>query len=208
MEFIRTANAGGLLKVNNVSVLIDGVCEELFPYIGTPVNIRNELEANYPDIVAYTHKHKDHYDEQYIKSFKKDNLRSVCGPGISVFSEKNGVEVKGIKTRHIGKEDISHLSYIISGDVNILFTGDASPLDLKNISYDIKPDVIIAPFAYATTEASLKITESFNPKLVILIHFPLYENDTFGIWDSVCRVIKDEKKFIIPEIGEKVIYNK
>ena len=78
MEFIRTSNAGGLLKLDNVSLLIDGISEELFPYSGTPGDIRKELEEEYPDIVLYTHIHKDHYDEKYIKKFKEDNLGSVC----------------------------------------------------------------------------------------------------------------------------------
>lgn len=207
MEFIRTSNAGGILKTDNVSLLIDGVCEELFPYLGTPQSIRNELEMVYPDIVAYTHTHKDHYDEKYITTFQRDNLGSVCGPEISAFSVKDGIEIKGIKTRHIGKENISHFSYIINGSMNILFMGDASPLDWKNIYLDKNPDVIIAPFAYALTESSWRITESFNPKLVILVHMPLYENDSFGIWDSVGKVIKDDKRVKIPRIGDKITYN-
>ena len=125
---------------------------------------------------------------------------------MSDFKVKNGIEIKGVTTRHIGKENISHSSYIIDGSVNILFMGDSSPLEWKNITLDKNPDVIIAPFAYATTESSWRITEKFNPKLVILVHFPLYENDTFGIWDSVRNVIKDDDRVCIPQIGEKILF--
>ena len=160
MEFIRTSNAGGILKTDNVSILIDGVCEELFPYLGTPHNIRNELEREYPDIVAFTHIHRDHYDKNYIKKFEADSSGTICGPEISDSANKRGVEIRGVNTRHIGKDSISHFSYIIDSSVNILFMGDASPLDLKNITLDKNPDVIIAPFAYASTESSLKITKA------------------------------------------------
>ena len=98
----RTANAGILLCMDKVSVLLDGVCRELPPYIGTPDLVREELEKNFPDVVAFTHRHEDHFDESYAKNYETLALRSVIGPEFSISREGNNLKISSVPTRHIG----------------------------------------------------------------------------------------------------------
>ena len=71
LKIKRTANAGVLLTIDQTRILLDGVCEALYPYIGTPNDIRDELIENMPDILAFTHRHKDHYDDSYAQIYRK-----------------------------------------------------------------------------------------------------------------------------------------
>ena len=80
MEITRTANAGVLLLLDGVSFLLDGVAQELAPYAGTPHHFREQFIKNPPDVVAFTHMHKDHYDENYAEEYRIKTLRPVYGP--------------------------------------------------------------------------------------------------------------------------------
>lgn len=202
MDFKRTANAGGLITLDGVSILIDGVCRELKPYQGTPQNILNELSSCYPDILAFTHTHTDHYDEAYVNMYKKDTLRSVLRPELSDIKTVKNVEIIGIPTRHIGKNDVPHLSYIINGSKCVWFTGDASPLVFKNFTSLPVPDVLIVTHAYVTSPSAWKIVKSTGAKKVILLHMPKREDDEYGLWDAMENIIRNDPCLCIPKIGE------
>ena len=58
MKITRTANAGVLLELDGIKMLLDGVCREVTPYPATPDAIKTELSNNYPDLVAVTHCHE------------------------------------------------------------------------------------------------------------------------------------------------------
>lgn len=207
MEITRTSNAGVLLKLDGVSILLDGVCNELYPYSGTPADIRNKLVSNFPDVLAFTHKHKDHYDEDYAKLYNKMTLRPVLGPELSSVYKSANVEIKPLFTRHIGKYDIPHVSFAVTGsNCTVLFTGDASPLVWKKLSVFPSPDVVIAPYAYASTVSSWQITEKFGSKAVILLHFPQKENDEYNLRLAVDEITNDKDFVYIPEIGENIIF--
>ena len=73
---------------------------------------------------------------------------------------------------------------------------------------DRKCHVLIAPFAYATTEASWRMTCKLADH-VVLVHMPLKENDPANLWQQVeettgkyCPI-----KLHIPEIGETIEIN-
>ena len=71
MEIRRTANAGVLLKLDGISILMDGVCREIKPYPATPPEERDAICASYPDMVCFTHAHKDHYDPSFAAEYEK-----------------------------------------------------------------------------------------------------------------------------------------
>ncbi len=204
MEIRRTANAGVLIKIDGMSILIDGVCEELLPYIGTPQNIREELEKQLPDIAVFTHKHKDHFDENYAQYYEKKTLRPVFGSEMPFSATVKGVTVKAISTRHIGKPEIQHTSFVISGSKCIWFMGDASPLELKKMADLPKPDVLIAPYAYAITESAWRMTKETGADKVVLIHLPPKENDNYGLWQAVEDVTQGDCSLCIPKMGESI----
>ena len=203
LKLTRTANAGVLMEMDGVSILLDGVCEQLYPYLGTPASIRSQLVENMPDVVAFTHKHPDHYDEDYANMYELKTLRSVYGPESLPFLEKNGVEISACETRHIGKANIEHISIVIKGSSTVWFMGDASPLSLKGMDNMPRPDVLIVPFAYAITPSAWRMTASLGAKKILLLHMPPRDNDIEGLWDMVESTVQSNILYTL-DIGQSI----
>lgn len=207
MEIKRTANAGVLINTDGVSILLDGVCGRVEPYLKTPDDIRQDLTENFPDIVAFTHKHDDHYDDDYAEIYKATTLRPVYGSEVFFSEVFKGVRIESLPTRHIGKADIPHVSLIIEGSKCIWFMGDASPLEWRGKENLPNPDVLIVPFAYANTTSAWKMTKSFGAKNIIILHLPDRESDIYGLWDAVEKTVQNDPSVHIPKMGETVILN-
>ncbi len=205
MKILRTANAGVLICMDEACILIDGVNKPLYPYDGTPDNVRESLERQFPQVVMYTHYHSDHYDEDFSKEYKSKTLRPIYGPEFALFGKVGKVSLKGINTRHIGNKSTDHVSYIINGSKCIWFMGDASPSEVKNIRED-KPDILIVPHAYVTTKSAWDLTKSLGADKIILVHMPREENDIHNLWKGVRETVSDIDEIIIPDIGETIIF--
>lgn len=203
MEIKLTANAGVLINLDGVSILLDGVCSGVQHYLATPNNIRKELTECFPDAVGFTHTHSDHYDEDYANLYKNKTLRPVLGSECSSLKVGN-VEIKAIPTRHIGKSDVLHHSFIINGSKRILFMGDASPLVWSKIDNLPEFDVLIVPFAYCNTASAWERTLSFNAEKILLVHMPSRENDPYMIWKSVEETTKCENILFFEKIGDTI----
>ncbi len=200
----RTANAGVLLIMNGISVLLDGVSKEVFPYEKTPESIREELISNPPDILAFTHEHEDHYDESFAELYKLETLRSTIGPECSSSLRFGNTLITPVKTRHIGKPDIEHTSFIIQGEKCVWFGGDASPNDLLSKQDLPKPDVMILPFAFASRRHIWEKTLSKGAKAIILVHMPNRNADPYGIWEAVENTVKNDNVLYIPVINDSI----
>ena len=197
----RTANAGVLLELDGVRILLDGVCREVVPYPATPEHIRAMLLENPPDVMAVTHHHPDHYDPAYTAEYEKiTNQKAVDPTCVGSAVQYGDVRILPVASRHIGKFDCPHASFVIEGSHCVWFMGDASPNQWKNRTDLPKPDVIIAPFAYAATDAAWKITCSFKPKAIVLVHLPEREKDIYGLWTAVEKTIGES--VFIPEMEE------
>lgn len=212
MEIQRTANAGVLLKMDGVSILLDGLCEEIVGYLPTPAAIAQNLLCKLPDVLLFTHNHADHCSETLLLPYRRQKLRPIFGPE-SLYTgpmRVGDVTITPISSRHIGKNEpgLQHVSYIIEGSKCVWFTGDAAPLQWKD-RFDLpKADVIIAPYAYCNTTTSVKLTQSLANKLVLL-HLPNRDNDPYQLWLAVEDTIKQctDLDVWIPEIGETVYIN-
>ncbi len=190
--------------MDGLSILMDGICNKLGPYEETPESIKKELRENFPDIVAFTHAHGDHYDRDYAEMYKKATLRPVFGPENSLFTNFDDVSLTGIPTRHIGKFEIEHISFVLEGSKTVWFIGDSSLFEWKNRENLPSPDVVIVPFAFANTDSAWKTTKSFGAEAIVIVHMPEREQDTYGIWEAVkCTVGNDENVFI-PKMGETI----
>ena len=209
----RTANAGVLLELDDVSVLLDGVCHRVDPYLETPAPLLQELLDNPPDLLAFTHEHEDHFHAGFASAYKKKTLRPILGPeslplrgvqhqGIQV----GDLQIQPVESRHIGKNTnlTQHRSYLIRGSKTIFFLGDASPLQWKNWRITLKPDVIMVPFAYATNETGWEMVRRLQPETVVVLHMPLESNDPVGLWPMVRGTTVGEQKIriLIPQMGE------
>lgn len=189
MEIRRTANAGVLLKLDGVSILMDGVCREVNPYPATPPEIKAELTANMPDAVAFTHAHKDHYDPGFAaQALQKNGVILGVSDCHGSMEPKNvgAVRITPVASRHIGMagKDVSHASFILEGSSCVWFTGDAAPTQWRGLKLP-KPDVLIVPYAYCTTPSAWATTQSLGAKAVVLVHMPTPEDDSFGLWAAV-----------------------
>lgn len=205
MKITRTGNAGVLLETNNISILLDGVCKNFPPYIPTPSCIKDKLLKSSPDIVAFTHYHDDHYDSDFAERYKKNTLRSVYGPELFLSGEYKGVRFSTFFTRHIGKNDIAHVSFAVQGEKCLWFAGDASPIDLEKQEGLPKPDILVVPYAYALTDSAWKKTKSFGAEKVILVHMPEEENDPYSLWEQVRKVTKGDESLVILSVGESIL---
>ena len=208
MELLRTANAGIYVKTGGVSFLVDGVCEDYPPYLGTPPALMQALSEPYPDVVAFTHRHPDHYSSSYADSYERKTLRSVIGP--ESFPRMGGslqlgsVRLTALPSRHIGKAaDIPHMSYVIEGDKRIFILGDAAPLQWRGKNLP-KVDVVVVPYAYAITAPAWAFTKALGAEKIVLYHMPDRDNDPHGLWQQVDQTVGEEQALVIPQIGQWV----
>ncbi len=207
MKIIRTSNAGILLELDNVKVLLDGVCGEVFPYIKTPSHIKTSLTENFPDIVAFTHLHNDHFDSDYAEAYKTKTHRPVFYGSVDTnTAEYKNIRLLSVPTRHIGKTDIAHSSFCVCGSKTVWFMGDASPVCLEVMRDCPQPDVLVVPYAYALTQSAWQKTKSIGAKYIVLVHLPDKQNDSIGLWQSVLDVTKGDICLYIPQIEKTLIF--
>ena len=208
MDIKRTANAGVLLRLDGIKILLDGVCREVAPYPATPPEIRRVLLQDPPDVLVYTHKHDDHYDAAFVSDYLQKTAGPVLGPADIPFCSPESlrladVTITPVDSNHMGKtEPMGHRSYIIQGSKCIWFMGDASPMQMKKMTGFPKPDVLIVPYAYANTPASWEMTKAVCAGTVVLLHLPEREKDPDGLWQQVKTVTNGESCLWIPELGE------
>ena len=207
MEIQRTANAGVLLKMDGVSILLDGLCDPVGEYLPTTEEIANQLLDNPPDILAFTHYHADHCSEALLLPYRKQNLRPILGPeSLPLGTVKIGeVTIMPVESRHLGKTEpnLQHISYIVQGTKCVWFVGDAAPQQWNNRTGLPKPDVLIAPYAYANTLSTWNMVGSLT-KQVVLVHLPPWETDQYGLWNAVEKTTEDRGNLSlwIPQMGE------
>ena len=207
MEIERTGNAGVLLKLDGVSILLDGLCDGIAGYLPTPPSIAQRILMDPPDILAFTHYHADHCSDALLLPYRKQNLRPILGPE-SLYSgavQVGDVKITPVKTRHLGRvePDLQHVSYVIEGSKCVWFTGDAAPLQWRELSDLPRPDVLIAPYAYGNTKSAWDLSCSLTDHMVLL-HLPNRGEDPYLLWDSIksTAICMDKKKLFIPEMGE------
>ena len=207
MEIQRTANAGVLLKMDGVSILLDGLCDRVEGYLPTPQDIAEGLLAELPDVLAFTHKHLDHCSRALLLPYRKQNLRPILGPESLPLGAVRVADVKitPVTSRHLGKTEpgLTPHSFVIEGSRCVWFMGDAAPLQWKERTDLHRADVLIAPFAYANTKAAWELTCSLADK-VILLHLPDRDNDPCGLWQTVETVTAGSTRLYIPAMGENV----
>ncbi len=219
MEIQRVSNAGVLVALDGVLLLLDGVCRELSPYLAPPPTVIEELERRPPDMLAYTHSHPDHFEQGFAARFYKKTRRPILGtagvseqlPGISVEQGSiavGGVRVTPIPSRHLGAEwsQYPHVSYLIEGSKRIFFVGDAAPLCWKDGISRLRPDALIVPYPYVISGIGRQTIARFAPKAVMAVHTPAKGLDPDGVWPMMGRALKKCGEFPVyaPDLCETV----
>ena len=211
MELTRTANAGILLKLDGVSILLDGVCREEYPYPATPPGVKADLMAELPDAVAFTHAHNDHYDPDFAAyALQKNGV--ILGPadccGTLEPITVGTVKITPVSSRHIGAagKTTSHVSFIIEGSQCVWFTGDCSPLFWKGKTHLPAPDVMFAPYAYAATHTTIELVKELGAKKLVILHLPKRTEDPYQLWSAVENTLKQGSGMdtSIPDLGQTI----
>lgn len=212
MELRRTANAGVLLTLDNVKILLDGVCREVKPYLATPPAEKEKLLSSWPDGVFFTHFHEDHFDPAYAGDYCKATGRPIYGtPQMSgtVCTDETvtvgNIRLTAVTTRHMGHygKTTIHRSYVAEGSKVIWFLGDASPMELKKLSGHPKPDLLIVPYPYVSTPPALKLLEELLPCKIVLLHLPSVSCDPDGVWQAAASGMEHLKSYLyVPQLGE------
>lgn len=215
-EFTRTANAGGLLTLDSIRILLDGVSRAVGDYLPTPEDVEAELLETDLDLIAFTHDHADHFSPDFVRHYGQRRplpplLGPVAVPGCSAIDDETRigpVRVTPVPSRHMGdaRREIVHRSFILSGSRCVWFLGDATPTQWRARPDLPRPDVLIAPFPYGGTEAAWRIVEALSPETVVLVHLPSPERDGASLWPPVRQTTArhPEKAVFIPAIGETV----
>ncbi len=208
MEIQRTANAGVLLKMDGVSILLDGLCDRVEGYLPTPPVIAEQLLDDPPDLLAFTHYHKDHCSRALLSPYRKENLRPILGAeSLHKGSVQVGkVTITPVESRHLGKIEpgLEHVSYIIEGSKCVWFMGDAAPVQWKDRTDLPRPDVLIAPYAYGNTKSTWELTCSLTHN-VVLLHLPDKDKDPYQLWSLVeSATCGTAKNLWIPQLGEAI----
>ena len=154
--------------------------------------------------MAVTHCHEDHCDPAFEAAFQAATGKQVIDPSYAGKTVNCGsIRITAVPSRHIGKADCEHVSFIIQGSQCVWFMGDASPSQWKNRQDLPRPDVLICPFAYATTDVAWRITQSLCPKMIILLHLPERAKDSYGLWNAVEQTVGTTPvpQLLIPPIG-------
>lgn len=209
MQVRRTANAGVLLTLDGVKILLDGVCGEVKPYLPTPESEKTALLQAAPDCVAFTHGHPDHCDASFIPAYLEKTAGPVLGPADIPYCTAGertvgGVRILPVDSRHLGKSDgCAHCSYVITGSRCVWFVGDAAPSQWRRRTDLPRPDVIIAPYAYATG-AAWQLCKDLGAKTLVLLHLPEKGKDPYGLWDAVMQTVGQDTppQLLIPKMSE------
>lgn len=211
MEIQRTANAGVLLRLDGKSVLLDGVCGEVKPYLATPAPLRQQLLTEKIDALAFTHTHPDHYDRLFVSDYLQKTAGPILGPAEISGSIQGAVTLDDmtilpVESRHVGKTDCKeHRSYIIQGSRCVWFMGDASALHWQRYERLPHPDVLIAPYGFLLGRG-WDYCKQLSPGMIVLLHLPERENDPYGLWDAVEQTLNGctEPRVSIPAIYDTI----
>ena len=215
--FTRTSSCGGLLDLDGVRILLDAYSQPVNGYVGTPADVAAWV-VHFPISVAcFSHAHPDHFSADFARRLKNTILlgpeevadelpdRMVLPDEIQV----RRVRVEPIPCRHqgIAGSEESHLSFVVTGSQCVWYMGDAAPSQwLKPVEELPHPDVLIAPFPYATTWAAWHVVEHIAPRLLILTHLPYRNRDPEELWPAVQALVAahPNQLSVIPVLGAQV----
>ena len=212
MEIKRTANAGVLLRLDGKSILLDGVCGKVEPYLATPLEIRGSLLQALPDAIAFTHTHEDHYDSLFVSDYLQNAAGPVMGPADIPYSTQEkqtigAVTVSPVDSRHVGKTDCAeHRSYVIRGSRCLWFLGDASLLHWQKTEGLPRPDVIMAPYGFVIGRG-WEYCKALRPQAIVVLHLPAREHDPYGLWQELEKTLAGQTgpNVLIPEMGHTIV---
>ena len=99
---------------------------------------------------------------------------------------------------------MEHASFILEGSRCVWFLGDAAPTQWRGREDLPKPDVLIVPYAYATTPSAWAFTQSLGAKTVVMLHLPQRELDDIGLWNAIEATVGENSGMLFPAVNETI----
>jgi len=197
MKITRVSNCGILLEIGTRNYLIDAFnTDEVHPYYATDPVIYHELmDAEDENYLVFTHAHPDHFNAvmtmEYLNHHNKTMVvgpepvlekLSICGISRSRMIAAESLpmvpsrEISAFKTLHIGApyRHVVHYSYYISGEQNLLFVGDATPIKdnyREFCAFSPRLNVLASNYAHIIGSGS-RMLELLNPEHTVVLHLP------------------------------------
>ncbi|BAD86421.1 hydrolase, metallo-beta-lactamase superfamily [Thermococcus kodakarensis KOD1] len=173
------------------------------------------------DYILITHEHTDHYGKVELLSRLRD--ATVIGPkqvylmavadGVTKAREidagetielENGVKVTAIYVEHPSSQ--YPLGYIIEGDKTVFHPGDTySTPAFQRLRGKI--DVLLVPISGRSTaneREAAQIIEDIRPKVVIPMHYGVYNDEDPSKLESELRKRRIWVRFIKPELYREI----
>ncbi len=220
-SFMRTSNAGGLLELDGVQVLLDGVSTPDNGYVVTPPDMMGWLVHRSISVAASSHSHPDHFAPEFLRRLSNvillgpEDVAQALPERIVLEDEIRirRVKVLPVASPHQGADPgVPHLNYIIQGiGLCIWFMGDADPFQWPDAEIGLPlPDVLIAPFAFSGSEEAWGAVARLAPQLLILTHLPYRTMDPEHHWAAAEAILAahPEQRSVIPVLGAQVNFQR
>ena len=209
MIITLSANAGLSIQTGGSNILIDAFHDEKvneFSTITTDIyeGMKQMPEFTEPDILIFTHKHRDHYSRRMTDEM-------LAGRDIPViFPEEEGtasVTVGGSEIRFFqlphdgtGYEHIKQYALLIENEEGRILVGGDTKVGCREMDYLVMNrdiDVAILDFPWTTLKSGRDaICEFVQPKNLVVVHLPFEDDDYSGFRPATKKGVADIKDSI------------
>lgn len=222
MKVIWLGQAGFLFEHNGAKIMLDPYLsdsvEKINPKNYRRVSVKKELFDIEPDIMIFTHNHLDHYDEETVRHFIKedsnitvlaprsvwDEVRKLGGNNNYVLFNRHtswtecGIRFTAVKAEH---SDMAPIGVIIDdGEKKYYITGDT--LYNEEIFGDIPENIyaVFLPINGVGNNMNMYDAKRFAEKIKARVAVPIH----FGMFDELNPTGFEFKNKVIPEIYKEI----
>lgn len=222
MKVIWLGQAGLLFEHSGIKIMIDPYLsdsvEKINPKNYRRVPVKKELFNIKPNIMIFTHNHFDHYDEETVVHFIKEDSEIVVLAPRSVWDEVRklggnnnyvlfnrhtswtecGIRFTAVKAEH---SDIEPIGVIIDdGEKKYYITGDT--LYNEEIFGDIPENIyaVFLPINGAGNNMNIYDAKIFAEKIKAKVAVPIH----FGMFDELEPARFEFKNKVIPKIYKEI----
>ena len=209
MIITLSANAGLSIQTAGSNILIDAFHDEKvneFSTITTDIyeGMKQMPEFTEPDILIFTHKHRDHYSRRMTDEM-------LAGRDIPViFREEEstasvtvgGSEIRFFQLPHdgTGYDHIKQYALLIENEEGRILVGGDTKVGCREMDYLVMNrdiDVAILDFPWTTLKSGRDaICEFVQPKNLVVVHLPFEDDDYSGFRPATKKGVADIKDSI------------
>ncbi len=214
MIITLSANAGLSIQTAGSNILVDAFHDEKvneFSTITTDIyeGMKQMPEFTEPDILIFTHKHRDHYSRRMTDEMLAGRDIPVIFPeemdvpGIHVTGKAGEeTEIRFFQLPHdgTGYEHIKQYALLIENEEGRILVGGDTKVGCREMDYLVMNrdiDVAILDFPWTTLKSGRDaICEFVQPKYLAVVHLPFEDDDFSGFRPATKKGVADIKDSI------------